>query len=63
MASQKNQTNRIVYAGLGIPFGAAIGLIFGLLLLDQMIIGVFIGAATGLIVGAIVDAQAGKEDS
>jgi len=63
MTNQSNQKNRIVYAGLGVSFGAALGLIFGMLLFDQMILGASIGAAAGLIIGAIADAQSRKEES
>ena len=57
----KNPNNgKILYAGAGISIGAALGLIFGLLLFDDVIFGPMIGVAAGLIVGAIVDAQRKK---
>ena len=46
----------IPYSGTGTAIGAALGLIFGLML-DNLTLGVLGGAAIGLVVGAIVDAQ------
>jgi uncharacterized membrane protein len=41
--------------GVGIVFGAALGLLFGQLLFDDWWIGPMIGVAAGLIIGAITD--------
>lgn len=49
------------YIALGLIFGAALGLIVGLLLFDELLLGTFVGAALGLIVGSIVDLQRPKE--
>ncbi|MDX5400273.1 MAG: hypothetical protein LPK92_11230 [Actinomycetes bacterium] len=46
---------RGTYAGLGIVFGAGLGLIAGLLLVDAWWWGMLIGAMLGLVVGAIVE--------
>jgi uncharacterized membrane protein len=52
-----------LFAGAGLPIGAALGFIFGMLLFDNLIFGAGIGAALGLIIGAIIDGQRGKEPS
>lgn len=43
--------------GLGIVFGAALGLLFGQMLLDSWWLGPMIGVAAGLIIGAVADLQ------
>lgn len=43
--------------GLGIVFGAALGLLFGLLMFDNWWLGPMIGVAAGLIIGAVADLQ------
>jgi uncharacterized membrane protein len=45
------------YAGSGLAIGAAIGMIFGLLLFENLAWGCVIGAAVGLVMGAAIDAQ------
>lgn len=45
------------YAGAGLAIGAAIGMIFGLMLLENLALGSFIGTAVGLVMGAAIDAQ------
>jgi uncharacterized membrane protein len=52
-----------IYTGSGIVIGAAIGLIFGLLLLENIVSGLIIGAAAGLIIGAIIDGMRGRSIS
>ena len=47
------------YAGSGLAIGAAIGMIFGLLLFENLAWGCVIGAAVGLVMGAAIDAQGG----
>jgi uncharacterized membrane protein len=57
MSEKPTRERNIIYAGVGIPIGAAVGFIFGLLLFDNMALGAGAGAAVGLIIGAIIDAQ------
>ena len=53
---------RGAWTGSGIALGAALGIIFGLLLLgDSWFFGPAIGAAVGLLIGAIVDAQSADD--
>lgn len=47
------------YAGSGLAIGAAIGMIFGLMLFENLAWGCAIGAAVGLVMGAAIDAQGG----
>lgn len=61
--SNESNSRKILYAGAGIPIGAALGFIFGMLLFDNLIFGAGIGAALGLIIGASIDAQQMKKDS
>ena len=49
------------YAGAGLAIGAAIGMIFGLLLFENLAWGCVIGCAVGLIMGAAIDALRGRE--
>ena len=51
-ASRKSE----YYAGSGLAVGAAIGMIFGLMLFEELALGGTIGAALGLMVGAAIDA-------
>lgn len=48
--------------GLGIVFGAALGLLFGQILFDNWWFGPMIGVAAGLIIGAVVDRQRRPDD-
>lgn len=41
--------------GVGLVFGAGLGLVLGQVLLDQWWIGLMIGSAAGLVVGAVAD--------
>jgi uncharacterized membrane protein len=45
------------YAGSGVAIGAAIGMILGLMLFENLVWGCVIGAAGGLVVGAATDAH------
>ena len=45
------------FAGSGLAIGAAIGMIFGLLLFENLAWGCVIGAAVGLVMGAAIDAH------
>jgi uncharacterized membrane protein len=45
------------YAGAGLAIGAAIGMIFGLMLFENLAWGCVIGAAVGLVMGAAIDAH------
>jgi len=44
------------YVGAGMVIGAAIGMIFGLMLFENLALGSAIGAAVGLVIGAAIDA-------
>ena len=57
--SSKGEKSRktVYYAGSGLAIGAAIGMIFGLLLFENLAWGCVIGAAVGLVVGAAIDAH------
>lgn len=48
--------------GVGLVFGAALGLVFGLMLIDNWWMGPMIGVALGLIVGAVADLLASTND-
>lgn len=48
--------------GVGLVFGAALGLVFGLMLFDNWWMGPMIGVALGLIVGAVADLLASTND-
>jgi uncharacterized membrane protein len=59
--SSKGQNSRktAYYAGAGLAIGAAIGMIFGLMLFENLVLGSAIGAGVGLVIGAAIDAQGG----
>jgi uncharacterized membrane protein len=57
---KKPKDRKILYAGFGISVGAALGMIFGMLLFENLIFGAGIGATLGLIIGASIDAQQKK---
>ena len=48
------------YAGSGLVIGVAIGMIFGLMLFENLAWGCGIGAAAGLLIGAAIDAHEGR---
>lgn len=53
----KASCKSVYYAGTGLAIGAAIGMIFGLMLFENLALGCATGAALGLIVGAAIDAH------
>jgi uncharacterized membrane protein len=53
----ENSRKTVYYAGSGLAIGAAIGIIFGLMLFENLALGSAIGASVGLIMGAAIDAQ------
>jgi len=61
--SSKGEMSRktVHYAGAGLAIGAAIGMIFGLMLFENLALGCVVGAAAGLLIGAVVDAQGRHE--
>lgn len=52
-----------VRTGVGIVFGAALGMVFGQMLFDSWWLGPMIGVAAGLIIGAIADLLAPVDES
>lgn len=48
--------------GVGLVFGAALGLLFGQMLFDNWWLGPMIGVVAGLIIGAVVDLLATATD-
>jgi len=55
----ENSRKTAYYAGSGLAIGAAIGMIFGLMLFENLAWGCVIGAGVGLVIGAVIDAQGG----
>jgi len=53
----ENSRKTAYYAGGGMGVGAAIGMIFGLLLFENLAWGCVIGAGVGLVMGAAIDAH------
>ena len=53
----ENSRKTVYYAGSGLAIGAAIGMIFGLMLFENLAWGCAIGAALGLVIGAALDAH------
>jgi len=53
----ENSRKTVYYTGAGLAIGAAIGMIFGLMLFENLAWGCVIGAALGLVMGAAIDAQ------
>ena len=57
-SSKRDDTRKTeYYAGSGLAIGAALGMIFGLMLFEELAWGCAIGAAAGLVIGAAIDAQ------
>jgi len=58
-SSNKGRSSRktAYYAGPGLAIGTAVGMIFGLMLFENLAWGPVIGAAVGLVIGAAIDAQ------
>jgi len=57
----ENSRKAVYYAGSGLAIGAAIGMIFGLMLFENLAPGCAIGAALGLVIGAAIDAYGRRE--
>ena len=53
----ENSRRTTYYAGAGLAIGAAIGMVFGLMLFENQALGCAFGAALGLVMGAAPDAQ------
>ena len=51
----------VYYTGSGLGIGAVIGLIFGLLLFENLPWGCVIGAAVGLVIGAAIDTHESRD--
>ena len=61
--TEDNEQKRILtYAGARIIIGAALGMIFGLMLFEELALGSAIGAAIGLVFGAGIDAQNSRKE-
>jgi len=56
-SKEKNSRKTAYYAGSGLAIGAAIGMIFGLMLFENLALGCVFGAAVGLVMGAAIDAH------
>jgi len=54
---RENWGKIVYYAGSGLAIGAAVGMIFGLMLFENLALGSAIGAAAGLVMGAAIDAR------
>ena len=57
----ENSRKTVYYVGSGLAIGAAIGMIFGLMLFENLAWGCVIGAAVGLVIGAAIDAHEGDK--
>ena len=62
-SSNKGRSSRktAYYAGPGLAIGAVVGMIFGLMLFENLAWGPAIGAAVDLVIGAPIDAQTRHE--
>ena len=58
--TNQGKATAAIYRGRGMAMGAGLGLIMGLLLFDQIAVGLVLGVAAGLGIGSTVDLQAGK---
>ncbi len=56
-SKKENSHKTAYYSGAGLAIGAAVGMIFGLILFENLAWGCVIGAAVGLVIGAAIDAQ------
>ena len=57
-STRRENSRKTVYTtGTGLAIGAAIGMIFGLMLFENLAWGCVIGAALGLLIGAAIDSQ------
>lgn len=59
MERQSKSVRRVVDLGSGMAVGAALGLLFGLMLMPNTFWGGLAGVAVGLVIGAIVDMRRG----
>jgi uncharacterized membrane protein len=55
-SKRENWGKTVYYTGSGLVIGVAVGMIFGLMLFENLALGSAIGAATGLMMGAAIDA-------
>jgi flagellar biosynthesis protein FliR len=55
--SEKGNSKTATYAGYGLAVGATLGMICGLMLSENLVLGCAIGATLGLGVAAAVDTQ------
>jgi uncharacterized membrane protein len=57
-SSKGENSRKTVYTtGTGLAIGAAIGMILGLMLFENLAWGCVVGAAVGLVIGGAIDAQ------
>jgi uncharacterized membrane protein len=57
-SSMREKSRKIVrHAGAGLAIGAAIGMIFGLMLFENLALGYAIGTVVGLMIGAAIEAR------
>ena len=59
---QRKSSGKWIYAGIGLAIGAGLGILIGLIFLDQLVYGLITGAAAGLIIGAVVDATSRRQE-
>jgi len=53
----ENSRKTVYYAGSGLAIGAGIGMIFGLMLFENLALGSAIGVGVGLVIGEALDAH------
>ncbi len=58
----KNDKDESNYLTLGITFGTSLGIIFGMLVFDNLTIGLAIGLSLGVAYGSYMDSQKNKSD-
>jgi hypothetical protein len=56
----ENPSKTVYHTSSGLAVGAAIGMIFSLLLLENLAWGCVVGAAVGLVIAAAIDAHERK---
>ena len=61
MKQEPSSQRRIVHTGPGMAIGAALGLLGGLMLLDNAVAGLLVGVVLGFLIGAVYQMQAGRE--
>jgi len=58
VSSPEQKPQHLSYTGLGVAFGASLGLICAILFLDGNVgFGIGIGAAVGIVIGSIMDTR------